>query len=77
MPVYVSLGPSEALTSCPVYGIGTIDIPYAVGFGYNGESNLDLQYSMSLVGKQPVTLYQTGDDVEGLSLRLVSLQGNR
>ncbi|PCH37568.1 subtilisin-like protein [Wolfiporia cocos MD-104 SS10] len=38
------------------------------GFDYNGESNLDLQYSMSLVGeKQKVTLYQTGDDVEGAS----------
>ncbi|KAH9902589.1 subtilisin-like protein [Cubamyces lactineus] len=47
---------------------GTINISYAIGFGYNGESNLDLQYSMSLVGKnQPVTLYQTGDDVEGAS----------
>lgn len=38
------------------------------GFDYNGESNLDLEYSMSLVGpKQPITLYQTGDDVEGAS----------
>ncbi|CCM05401.1 uncharacterized protein FIBRA_07617 [Fibroporia radiculosa] len=38
------------------------------GFDYNGESNLDLEYSMTLVGpKQTVTLYQTGDDVEGAS----------
>ncbi|EIW80494.1 subtilisin-like protein [Coniophora puteana RWD-64-598 SS2] len=38
------------------------------GFGYNGESNLDLQYGMSLVtAKQPVTLYQTGDMIEGAS----------
>ncbi|CDO77010.1 hypothetical protein BN946_scf184298.g37 [Trametes cinnabarina] len=38
------------------------------GFDVNGESDLDLQYAMSLVGKsQPVTLYQTGDDVEGAS----------
>jgi len=36
------------------------------GFDYNGESDLDLQYGMSLVtGSQPVTLYQTGDMVEG------------
>ena len=36
------------------------------GFGVNGESDLDLQYSMALVGKsQPVTLYQTGDEEEG------------
>ena len=38
----------------------------AQGFGDNGESDLDLQYSMALVGKtQPVTLYQAGDVVEG------------
>ncbi|OAX42805.1 hypothetical protein K503DRAFT_766419 [Rhizopogon vinicolor AM-OR11-026] len=38
------------------------------GFDYNGESNLDLQYGMSLVtGNQTVTLYQTGDMVEGAS----------
>jgi len=38
------------------------------GFDYNGESNLDIQYSMSLVGPgQTVQLYQTGDDVEGAS----------
>ena len=36
------------------------------GFDYNGESNLDLQYAMTLVGRtQPVQLYQAGDDVEG------------
>ena len=36
------------------------------GFNDNGESDLDLQYAMSLVGKsQPVTLYQAGDVVEG------------
>lgn len=35
-------------------------------FTYNGESDLDLQYGMSLVtGKQTVTLYQTGDVPEG------------
>ncbi|PSR75788.1 hypothetical protein PHLCEN_2v8905 [Hermanssonia centrifuga] len=38
------------------------------GFDLNGESDLDLQYSMALVGKsQPVTLYQTGDEIEGAS----------
>ena len=36
------------------------------GFEYNGESNLDLQYGMGLVGpSQTVTLYQVGDTVEG------------
>ncbi|KAF9243181.1 peptidase S8/S53 domain-containing protein [Melanogaster broomeanus] len=39
------------------------------GFGYNGESDLDLQYGMSLVtGAQTVTLYQTGDMVEVLAI---------
>ncbi|EMD37154.1 hypothetical protein CERSUDRAFT_84189 [Gelatoporia subvermispora B] len=38
------------------------------GFDFNGESNLDLEYAMGLVGKeQKVTLYQTGDDLEGAS----------
>lgn len=37
-----------------------------IGFGFNGESNLDLQFGMALVGKkQKITLYQVGDDVEG------------
>ncbi|KAI0093145.1 subtilisin-like protein [Irpex rosettiformis] len=39
-----------------------------LGFGVNGESDLDLQYSMALVGKnQPVTLYQVGDLPQGAS----------
>ncbi|KAH8081328.1 peptidase S8/S53 domain-containing protein [Cristinia sonorae] len=38
------------------------------GFEYNGESNLDLQFGMALVGKkQPVTLYQVGDIPQGAS----------
>lgn len=37
------------------------------GFDYNGESNLDLEYAMTLVNPLQVTLYQTGDDVEGAS----------
>lgn len=36
------------------------------GFRYNAESNLDLQYAMSLVTKQNITLYQAGDNVKGL-----------
>jgi hypothetical protein len=36
-------------------------------FDYNGESNLDLQYAMNLVGsKQDVILYQVGDIPQGL-----------
>ncbi|KAI9046641.1 hypothetical protein LZ554_009383 [Drepanopeziza brunnea f. sp. 'monogermtubi'] len=36
-------------------------------FGYNGESDLDLEYAMSLVYPQKVTLYQVGDSLEGAS----------
>lgn len=39
-----------------------------IGFAFNGESNLDLVYPMSLLGpKQEITLYQVGDLVEGAS----------
>jgi tripeptidyl-peptidase I len=34
------------------------------GFEYNGESDLDLQYAMTLVYPQTVTLYQVGDIYE-------------
>ncbi|KAG2090746.1 peptidase S8/S53 domain-containing protein [Suillus discolor] len=35
-------------------------------FDYNGESDLDLEYAMTLVTKeQKITLYQVGDSVEG------------
>ncbi|KAJ7624321.1 subtilisin-like protein [Mycena polygramma] len=34
-------------------------------FDFNGESDLDLEYSMSLTNPQPVQLLQTGDIVEG------------
>lgn len=36
-------------------------------FDLNGESNLDLQYAMSLVSPQNISLLQTGDLVEGAS----------
>lgn len=34
-------------------------------FDFNGESDLDLEYAMSLVNPQKITLLQTGDLVEG------------
>lgn len=37
-------------------------------FDFNGESDLDLEYSMALVNPQPITLLQTGDLVEGVFL---------
>ncbi|PBP18238.1 hypothetical protein BUE80_DR011052 [Diplocarpon rosae] len=36
-------------------------------FVYNGESNLDLEYAMSLVYPQEVTFYQVADNVQGAS----------
>ena len=36
-------------------------------FKFSGESALDLEYAMSLLNPQSVTLYQVGDDVEGAS----------
>ena len=37
------------------------------GFNYNGESDLDLEYAMTLINPQKTTLYQVGDTVEGAS----------
>ena len=34
-------------------------------FNVNGESDLDLEYAMTLTNPQPVMLLQTGDLVEG------------
>lgn len=36
-------------------------------FAFNGESDIDLEYSMTLVNPQKVTLYQTGDRQSGAS----------
>lgn len=45
------------------------------GFQYNGESDLDLEYGMSLVtAKQNVTLYQVGDLVEGRTTLCISFE---
>ena len=38
-----------------------------MSFNFNGESDLDLEYAMTLVYPQQVTLYQVGDLVEGAS----------
>lgn len=44
-----------------------------VSFNINGESNLDLEYAMSLVtSKQNVTLYQVGDLIEGLKFDCIT-----
>ncbi|KAL8935586.1 MAG: hypothetical protein Q9216_005353 [Gyalolechia sp. 2 TL-2023] len=37
------------------------------GFQFNGESDLDLEYAMTLINPQKTTLYQVGDQVQGAS----------
>ena len=46
---------------------GGVDQTQEQSFDYNGESDLDLEYAMTLVNPQKVTLYQVGDLVEGAS----------
>ncbi|KZT64886.1 subtilisin-like protein [Daedalea quercina L-15889] len=66
---FSNFSPSQVGQRPVLYSIdgGYIQTDYG-GFDYNGESNLDLQYAMSLVGsRQPVQLYQAGDLYEGAS----------
>ncbi|KAJ6555036.1 subtilisin-like protein [Mycena vulgaris] len=49
----------------PVLIDGAIVQTIVEDFGFNGESDLDLEYAMSLTNPQPVQLLQTGDIVEG------------
>lgn len=54
---------SERLTKLVVLGVIEGSDP---SFDYNGESDLDLEYAMTLVTKgQDITLYQVGDIVQG------------
>ncbi|MCJ1227495.1 hypothetical protein MMC12_004151 [Toensbergia leucococca] len=46
---------------------GGVDQTVDQSFDFNGESDLDLEYAMTLINPQKVTLYQTGDLVEGAS----------
>ena len=46
---------------------GGVDQTTNKSFDFNGESDLDLEYAMTLVNPLPVTLYQVGDLVEGAS----------
>ncbi|TFY61990.1 hypothetical protein EVJ58_g4155 [Rhodofomes roseus] len=65
-----NFSPSQVGQRPILYSIdgGYLETEDGGGFYYNGESNLDLQYSMTLVGpRQPVQLYQAGDFYEGAS----------
>ena len=44
------------------------------GFDYNGESDLDLEYAMTLVYPLNPTLFQAGDMVEGTSNIIFSFE---
>ncbi|MCJ1484230.1 hypothetical protein MMC06_004398 [Schaereria dolodes] len=46
---------------------GGVDQTTQQSFDFNGESDLDLEYAMTLINPQQVTLYQVGDLVEGAS----------
>lgn len=55
------------LTSLGLLGVLQTQVQ---NFAYNGESDLDLEYAMNLVGvQQNITLYQVGDLVQGRMLR--------
>ena len=43
---------------------GGVPQTQATGFEYNGESDLDLEYGMTLVNPISVTLFQVGDNIE-------------
>ncbi|THH05901.1 hypothetical protein EW145_g4459 [Phellinidium pouzarii] len=43
---------------------GGVDQTTDQSFNFNGESDLDLEYSMALTNPQTITLLQTGDEVE-------------
>lgn len=45
---------------------GGVDQTIDQSFDYNGESDLDLEYSMTLVYPQPVTLYQVSQFLGGV-----------
>ncbi|KAJ6476108.1 subtilisin-like protein [Mycena sanguinolenta] len=49
----------------PVLIDGAIVQTLDESFDFNGESDLDLEYSMALTNPQPIQLLQTGDIVEG------------
>ncbi|KAJ7258164.1 subtilisin-like protein [Mycena rebaudengoi] len=68
---FTSLGKNKSLVGKrPIFEsvAGGVVQSTDTGFGFNGESNLDLQYAMNLVtSRQDVTLYQVGDLVMGAS----------
>ncbi|ORY84175.1 subtilisin-like protein [Leucosporidium creatinivorum] len=65
---FANYSPSAVGSRPTLYAIdGGVVQQTDMGFGTNGESNLDLQYAMGLVHPQPVGLYQVGDEIQGAS----------
>ncbi|KAJ6527095.1 subtilisin-like protein [Mycena capillaripes] len=63
---FANFSPTQVGTRpIPVLIDGAIVQDIDESFNFNGESDLDLQYGMSLTNPQPVQLLQTGDIVEG------------
>jgi len=63
---FANFSPSQVGTRpIPVLIDGAIVQTIVESFDFNGESDLDLEYGMSLTNPQPVQLLQTGDIVEG------------
>ncbi|KAJ7258798.1 subtilisin-like protein [Mycena haematopus] len=61
-----NFSPSQVGTRpIPVLIDGAIVQTIDESFDFNGESDLDLEYGMSLTNPQPIQLLQTGDIVEG------------
>ncbi|KAL6713742.1 hypothetical protein ACLMJK_008234 [Lecanora helva] len=66
---YTNLAREIPAGTAPIFDSidGGVDQTTTQSFNDNGESDLDLEYAIALVYPQKVTLYQTGDLVEGAS----------
>ncbi|KAJ7505953.1 subtilisin-like protein [Mycena galericulata] len=63
---FANFSPSQVGTKpIPVLIDGAIVQTFNQSFDFNGESDLDLEYGMTLTNPQPVQLLQVGDIVEG------------
>jgi tripeptidyl-peptidase-1 len=66
---FKQFGPSTLQAKTPTENFidGAIVQTTNQSFQFNGESALDLEFAMTLISPQKVTLYQVGDTVEGAS----------
>ncbi len=65
---FAKFSPNQVQRSPTLYAInGATLVSPERSFAFNGESNSNLEYAMTLVNPQNVTLYQTGDRQSGAS----------